>query len=229
MQCSDLIKILDYAVCDPRNSVGYVYLYINSFGIALGVRPNSLWQLTLDKYTKSTVRLRPAYMYIYTERIGSDTGGSKTKRGGIKFIWRQPVQIPLFDPKLLEGCLNGFKIYGNMVSIRPECNKKRVFLHINLGRTIPEQVFKRQHLGKGFFERSVKTICLEAGVTGSGLNGYLTNPGLRSSMTPFLIEAGHTGSSIILRTGHSNTTIMARYHNMRDFDGPSATESVTIN
>lgn len=79
---------------------------------------------------------------------------------------------------------------------------------------------KKKNLGKGYFEKkSVKRICNEAGVTGSGLNNYMTNHGLRSSMTILLKGAGNSDSSIILRTGHSNVTTLARYHNLRGTEG----------
>lgn len=213
----DLIKILDHPICDPKQAVGYVYRYIISFGIALGVRPTAMWELTISQFKRTTECGRK--VYIYTERIGSRTGGSKTKKGGIKFISRAPVQVPLFDVDLLDGRLNFFKMFEHLLSIRPDCASDRMFLQVNRGRTKPEEFFKRQNLGRGFFERSVKTICNEAGVQGSGLNDYMTNHGLRSSMTSLLIDAGHTDSSIILRTGHSSATTLARYHNLRGSEG----------
>lgn len=220
----DLIHILDQAICDERTSLGYVYRYIIAFGIALGVRPTAMWELTIDQFSKTT--LDGKHIYLYTERIGSRSGGSKTKRGGVKYISREPVQIPLFDIDLLDGRLNFFKMYEHLLSIRPDCDSKRLFLQINRGRTKPEEFFKRQNLGKGFFDRAVKTVCSEAGVTGSGLNDYMTNHGLRSSMTSLLVEAGHSDSSIILRTGHSNTTTLARYHNLRGAEGLRQQESL---
>lgn len=94
-------------------------------------------------------------------------------------------------------------MYKHMLQLRTETESRRLFLQINCNRLRPEQIFKRQNLGKSFFERAVKTMCIEACVKGSGLNSYLTNHGLRGSMITYLVEAGHTECSIILRTGHS--------------------------
>lgn len=131
----DLIKILDHAVCDPRTSLGYLYRYIISFGIALGVRPTAIWEITTDQFCKTTVQ--GMNFYMYTERIGSKTGGSKTKKGGIKYISRAPVQIPLFDVTLLNGCLRFYEMYEHFLSIRPKYDSKRVFLQLNRGETKP--------------------------------------------------------------------------------------------
>lgn len=65
----------------------------------------------------------------------------------------------------------------------------------------------------------MKNIYREAGVTGSRMNNYLTNDGLRASMKSLLIDTGHTDSSIILCVCQSNTTTLARYHNLRGKEG----------
>lgn len=55
-------------------------------------------------------------------------------------------------------------------------------------------------------------MCIEAGLSEDGLKHYVTNHGLSFSMVSLLIEAGQTDSTIILRTGHTNTNALARYH-----------------
>lgn len=87
--------VLDHAVCDPKDSLGYVNRFIISFGIALGVRPNAMWEFTNDQFTNTSLKGKDAY--VYTEGIGSRSGGSKTKKGCIKYITKAPVQIPLCD------------------------------------------------------------------------------------------------------------------------------------
>lgn len=84
----------------------------------------------------------------------------------------------------------------------------------NCNRTNPEEFFKRKHLGRDVFDWAVKTISNEAGASGSGLNDHMTNHGLHASMTSLMVEAGHADRSIILRTGLSNKTKLARYHNL---------------
>lgn len=79
-------------------------------------------------------------VYIYTERIGYRTGGSKTKSGGIKFISRIPVQVSLFDLDLLDGRSNLFKMFEHFLSIRQDDRASdRMFLQNNRGRTKPEE------------------------------------------------------------------------------------------
>lgn len=75
-----------------------------------------------------------------------------------------------------------------MIPIRPECDSRRLFLQTNRGRTKWEEFFKNRNLSKSCPESSVKNICNEAGVKGSGLNDCMTNCGLRSSMTCLLAE-----------------------------------------
>lgn len=93
-------------------------------------------------------------------------------------------------------------MYENLLSIRPDCYSQRLVLQINRNQTKMEEFFKRQHLGTGFFDSVVKTICNDAGMSGSGLNDCMTNHVLRSLMTLLLVEAVHSYSSMILRTGH---------------------------
>lgn len=49
-------------------------------------------------------------------------------------------------------------------------------------------------------------VCEEVEVRDNEIHEYFSNHGLRASMLPFLVEAGHPGYIIILRTGHTNTT-----------------------
>lgn len=146
-------------------------------------------------------------LYVYRNNRFSH-GGSKTNKGGIKFISRAPVQIPLYYLTLLDRRLNFYHIYDHLLSILPCCERKRLFLQLNLSRTKPHEFFKV------FFDHSVKTICIEVAVKGSWINEYMTNHGLCSSMTALLIHAGQTDSSIILSTGHSDRTTLVRYHNL---------------
>lgn len=181
-----LIHILNHEICDDRTLLGYVYVYIIFFGIALGFRTNTMWEITTEKMNRTN--LDDKNVYIYRERNGSITAGSRTRNCGIKYIIREPVQILLFDLDLLDGRLKFYKFYEHLGSIIPECDSNGLFPQINCNRTKPEEPL----------------------VTGSGLNDYMTNHGLRSSMTTLLVEVGHSDSSIIIRTGYSNATTFAR-------------------
>lgn len=91
-------------------------MHILAFGIALGFRPTAMWEITIDQFQK--IKLDDKTDYIYTGRIGSKTGGSKTKRGGVKYICKEPVKNLLFDVDLLDGHLNFYKMYEIFLSIR---------------------------------------------------------------------------------------------------------------
>lgn len=73
----DLVKIVDHPNCDAKHAVDYVYRYIISFGIVLGVKSIGMWELTISQFKKTTECGRQAY--IYTERIGSRTGRSEKR------------------------------------------------------------------------------------------------------------------------------------------------------
>lgn len=176
-----------------------------------------MWELTLDQFTEDTIDGHK--VYIFTKRIGSRSEGSKTKQGGIKFIAYEPVHMPLFDVTLVGGRVNLYQMYKKILEIRPQTESKRLFLQIKRGSMKPYEFFKKQNLGKGFFDRAMKTMCLEAGFTGSGHNEYCTNHGSRGTMITFLVEAGHPDCSIILRSGHADATTVTRYHNLRGAEG----------
>lgn len=115
--------------------------------------------LTTDQFTKATVGEKPA---CTLKELVLGPGVLRLKNCGIKFIRREPVQNPLVDLYLLDVRLKFYRMYENLLFIRPECDRKRMFLQINRGRTRPEECFKRQHLGKGFFDLAVKTICFRS-------------------------------------------------------------------
>lgn len=214
---SDIIKLFDHNICDPNHSLGYLNRLILAMAICLGIRPTAMHDLTLGQFTD--IQVEEETVITYTERIGSTTGSSKGKKGGIKYIKRQPVRIPIWNRLLLDKRINLFSMIKHYMSIRPEVESDKFFLQLNRGQVKEEKYFKAQHLGKKFFYNAVKNMCLEANITGTGVNDYVTNHGIRSSMISLLIEAGHTDSSIILRTGHTNTNTLARYHHLEGAEG----------
>lgn len=115
----------------------------------------------------------------------------------MKYISREPVQIPLFNVDLLDVRLKFYKLHKNLLSIGPDCDSQRLFLQINRNLTKPEEFFRRQNLCMRCFDRAVKTICNEAGLSGSGFNDYMKNHRLHASMTSLLVEAGHADSTVI--------------------------------
>lgn len=72
----------------------------------------------------------------------------------------------------------------------------------------------------------MRNICNEVELNGGGLNDFMKNHGLHSSMTASLTDVAHKDSSVILRTGHCNTTTLARYDNLHGMKGLRQQESL---
>lgn len=89
--------------------------------------------ISVDQFTKVRIENNDEWLYIYL--IGSRKSGSKTKKGGIKFISSLPVQIPLLDTDVLDTRLNFYKILEHLISVRPYCNVYLLFLQFNRSQT----------------------------------------------------------------------------------------------
>lgn len=143
-----LIYILDHAVCDERRSFGCIYRDILALSIALGARPTAMWKVTTDQIKE--LHWKTKNVYMYTKIIGFKTVESNMKRGGTKYISLELVQISLFDFHLLDGLLNVYKMYDNLLSVRLEFDSQRLFLQINRNKTKNEAFFTRQHISMAF-------------------------------------------------------------------------------
>lgn len=55
--------------------------------------PSTMWEQTLYQFKEDTVIGLKSN--VYTEQTGSSNGVSRGKKGGMRYISRQPVQIPL--------------------------------------------------------------------------------------------------------------------------------------
>lgn len=146
---SDLIKLYDHPICDSTTSLGYINRLVLSMAICLGIRPTSMHELSLSQFRD--VQIESETVIIYTERIGSNTGASKGKKGGIKYIKRHPVQIPIWNRELLGKRINLCTMIKHYVSIRPEIESDIFFLQINRGKVNEHKFFNAQHIGIRFF------------------------------------------------------------------------------
>lgn len=62
-------------------------------GIVLGIRPTSMHQIELSQFEKRESKWQE--VILFTKKIVSKTGASKTQRGGIATIKKEPVPITL--------------------------------------------------------------------------------------------------------------------------------------
>lgn len=60
----DIICILNHAISDPQKALGYIYRLIISFGIALLVRPTTMWNLTKTPFKNISSNYKQSYIYI---------------------------------------------------------------------------------------------------------------------------------------------------------------------
>lgn len=125
----------------------------------------------------------------------------------------------IYNRSIMDGSINMFDMTKRYTSMKPDIESDRIFLQLTRGQLKGETIFRAQYMCKNVFYNYVKAMPTEAGMRGNGLNGYLFNQCLRSSMIGLLIEANYTDTSIILRTGHTNTNTLARYHNVQGAKG----------
>lgn len=59
-------------------------------------------------------------IFMFTERIGERNGSCKTKQGGIKFIKRALVRIPIHNVEMLDGLINPFALLADYFKLRWE-------------------------------------------------------------------------------------------------------------
>lgn len=221
MVLSDIKKLLCHPVCSEKTASGYLNKLVLTFGLLLGLRPTALSQVVLDQFELTERDGKP--IFIYEERIGGRDGTSKTKQGGIKYIKRSPLRIPIHNMELVDGLLNPFSLVVDYFNIRLQMGpfSNRFFLQLAKKPDGKKRIhwFKKMAIGKNSFKGMVTDMCNAAGVKGTGLQNHMTDHGLRATMISQLIAAGHSDSSIILRTGHSSVDTLARYHNLQGVEG----------
>lgn len=82
-----------------------------------------------------------------------------------------------------------------------------------------EIFFKAQPLGKNSFIWAVKTACQAEGIGGSGINSFITTPGLRGTLATLLFEHVYSDSSVALRTGNRDPRSLKSYQHLRGGEG----------
>lgn len=95
----------------------------------------------------------------------------------------------------------------------------RFFLSINYRAKDWRQFLERKHLGVNTFDRIVKEVIISGGISGTGSKMWTTAHVLRGTFTSLLLAAGHSDSSVFLRTGDRDPRSLRNYHHLQVAEG----------
>jgi len=213
---SDVIHLLNSKSCSKSTPRSYINRLVIIVGVSLGVRPTALHELEMHQFQK--IELARKLVWRYTEKIGSKTGASKVAKGGWKDTKYKPVQIDMVDFPVLDGTLNVFEEVDQYMQIRSEMPKQNPRFFLQPSRKDPStlkpaQFFNNQPIGVNSFQSLVKNMCIAEKIRGNGVHEYVTNHGLRGTMTSLLLDAGFSDTAVSLRTGHRNNDSLKSYKN----------------
>lgn len=199
----------------PDSPKGFQNRLIFAIGILTAMRPTAMALLSRHQFCKMT--LGGEIVWKITGTVGNVNGGSKTSSGGWSSIGRKPVEVCVWDQDYANGNINFFKILDEYIALRDSVagDLDRFFLAVQLTAVDKGKFFKRQPLGKNSFLSAVKSCCNEEGIQGSGTKSWMTTHGLRGTLATILFEAGHSDSSVSLRTGHRDPTSLKSYQHLR--------------
>lgn len=206
--------------CNPQNSLSFRNRLIFAVGLSLGARPTELWGIEMQQLKSENVHGRNAF--VYYPKVGSLTGESKNRRGGINAARYRDQGIPIHDIDFLGGSLNVYKLIEQYKSARKVAgiDHNRFFLGIKHGKKIDVSTFfKSQPMGRNTLSFVVKKVCTSLGIRGEGCSQYVTAHGLRATMISMLISCGYSDAAVMLRSGHRESTSLLNYHNFRGKQG----------
>ena len=129
----------------------------------------------------------------------------------------KPLEVTVWNRSSLGGLLNVYRDIDEYLKIREDIGLEsdRFILGYNAKGTGLSSYFKKQHLGRNSFSKIVKTVCASLGSSGTGVKPGMTTHGLRCTVTTLLVEAGHSDSSIAMRTGHDDPCSLRNYQNLQ--------------
>lgn len=90
---SDIRKVLSHNWCSLLDATGYLNRLFFVISLLIGLFPTALANMTLDQLDLQEKDGKP--VFILTENYWERNGSSSNKQGGLKFIKRDPVTIPL--------------------------------------------------------------------------------------------------------------------------------------
>lgn len=189
-------------------------------GLGLGIRTGELCMQTMSELKKEVVHKKEAY--VYYPPIGNVNGKSKNRRGGLKALNHRSKSVPIHNVDLMDGLPNIYKVIDDYVLMRNRANiyHERFFLSVKPGvKHDTSKFFKQQPIGRYLMSTIVKDVCLSLGIQGEGAAKFMTTHGLRATMISLLIASGHSDASVMLRSGHADSTSLQSYHNLRGQHG----------
>lgn len=201
-----------------QTPVGFQTRLVFSIGLLTGMRPTALWSLSVGQF--SLRQHLGKECLVITGAVGATNGSSKTCRGGWASIGQKPLEICVWN-ETYHGCINFFEDIDSYLRLRSEIDPgtDRFFLGVNHRAANIRDFFKRSPIGKNTFGKIVKDACVKEGINGSGSRGWVTTHGLRGSLASILFGAGHSDSSVVMRTGHRDPRSLKSYQNLRGIEG----------
>lgn len=216
----DIEVILESEHCNPDNSEGFRNRLIFGVGLSLGARPTELWGIEMRQIRKEKVNGTDAF--VYYPKVGSLTGESKNRRGGINALKYRDYGILIHDIDLLGGRLNVYKLVDQYLHARKTAaiDHPRFFLGVKPGKKLDVSTFfKPQPIGRNTMSSVVKKVCKSLGIRGQGCADHVTSHGLRATMISMLISGGYSDAAVMLRSGHRESSSLLSYHNLRGKQG----------
>ena len=187
------------------------------FNIALATanRPTEIWDLDVGQFSHDMDNGRAVWRI--KGKIGSNIGSSKTTPGGWHAVGKKVKEITIWDEWTLNGLLNIYKDISLYMRIREGLNAgtTRFFLGTNRRATHLTRFFSRQHLGEKTFKAIIRDTCKYLGIRGVGENSHITTHSIRTTVSTRLLDNGHDGASVVMRTGHKKMESLKNYGTLR--------------
>jgi len=187
--------------------------------------------LGLDQF-ETDVKLRDEDVIIYRARIGSVSGSSKGKKGGIQEVGRRQTEIVIWNTNLLDGTLNVYEEFKQYIELRKKLgyetdrffirfkHKTKKTKHLKFDPLKdPEMFFEDSPIGKNYFNSQLYAICRATGLNGEGVKKGISVHSLRATMIQWLLDAGHPATVIAKRTGHRDIQSLHSYNHLQSQEG----------
>lgn len=103
-------------------------------GVTLGIKPTALHLLEISQFQKITVN--DGFVWIFTEKVESREGASKTARGGWRDTNYRPVTIDIWNIYVLDNFLNVYQEIDDYFKLREKMSLEsdRFFLQTSRKR-----------------------------------------------------------------------------------------------
>ena len=214
----EVVKLYKSPSLSRDTSAGFQARMVFTIGLLTGMRPTALWTLSVSQIRRQMFMNKQCY--VITGAVGSSSGSSKTTRGGWRAIGQKPQEVVVWD-ETYHGSINFFQDIDLYLRLRDDLDSgtDRFFLAINHHAASQHQFFKRSAIGKNHFSKIVKDVCKREKIVGSGTRNWVTTHSLRGTLATILFGAGHSDSSVAMRTGHRDPRSLKSYQNLRGTKG----------